>query len=85
MITTVAREGMAISTGPKRRRLTEPVLVRWTLIGVALGFLTLFLAIPLTAVFVEALANGLGPYLGAIVEPDAMAALDAPSPTSVRA
>ena len=60
---------------PTRRQLTEPRFVRWTLIGLALGFLTLFLAIPLTAVFVEALANGFGPYFAAIVEPDAVAAL----------
>jgi sulfate transport system permease protein len=66
---------MRVSAVPARRQLTEPRFVRWTLIGVALGFLTLFLAVPLTAVFVEALANGLGPYFAAIVEPDAIAAL----------
>jgi sulfate transport system permease protein len=60
----------------KRRQLTEPLFVRWTLIGLALAFLTLFLAIPLTAVFVEALANGFRPYVAAIVEPDAIAALN---------
>lgn len=57
------------------RRLTEPTLVRWILVGVALAFLTLFLAIPLAAVFVEALANGFGPYFSALAEPDALAAL----------
>ncbi len=59
----------------KRRQLTEPTLVRWLLITLALAFLTLFLAIPLIAVFVEALANGIGPYAASIVEPDALAAL----------
>jgi sulfate transport system permease protein len=59
----------------KQRHLTEPPLTRWALIVLALGFLILFLVIPLTAVFVEALANGLGPYFRAIVEPDATAAL----------
>lgn len=58
-----------------RRRLTEPTLVRWMLVVVALTFLTLFLAIPLMAVFVEALANGFGPYFSVIAEPDAVAAL----------
>jgi sulfate transport system permease protein len=43
--------------------------------GLALAFLTLFLGVPLTAVFVEALINGFGPYFAAIVEPDAIAAL----------
>jgi sulfate transport system permease protein len=59
----------------RARRLTEPAIVRWVLITIALGFLTLFLGVPLTAVFVEALRNGFGPYFAAIVEPDAIAAL----------
>lgn len=56
-------------------RLTEPTVVRWMLLGVALTFLTLFLAIPLTAIFVQALANGFGAYFSVIVEADAVAAL----------
>lgn len=53
----------------------EPRLVRWALTGAALAFLLLFLGMPLVAVFVEALANGLGPYVGAVTSPDAVAAL----------
>lgn len=53
----------------------EPVWVRWTLIGVALVFLTLFLFVPLVAVFVEALKKGWDVYLAAIVEPDAWHAI----------
>ncbi|MET0348923.1 MAG: sulfate ABC transporter permease subunit CysW [Rhizobacter sp.] len=53
----------------------EPVWVRWTLIGVALVFLTLFLFVPLVAVFVEALKKGWDVYLAAIVEPDAWSAI----------
>jgi sulfate/thiosulfate transport system permease protein len=60
---------------PRRRQLTEPLVVRWTLTGLALAFLTLFLGVPLAAVFVEALVNGFGPYFAAIAEPDALAAL----------
>jgi sulfate transport system permease protein len=75
-MSTVAAAGHAVVfTALKRRQLTEPLLVRWTLIGLALAFLTLFLAIPLTAVFVEALANGFRPYVASIVESDAIAAL----------
>jgi sulfate/thiosulfate transport system permease protein len=71
---------MPAETGPaaaraRQRQLTESPGVRWLLIGLALTFLTLFLAIPLTAVFVEALADGFGPYFAAIAEPDALAAL----------
>jgi sulfate transport system permease protein len=58
-----------------RRGLTEPAPVRWLLTGIALGFLFLFLALPLAAVFAEALRLGWSGYVAAIAEPDAMAAL----------
>ena len=35
-----------------RAHLTEPRFVRWTLIAVGLGFLALFLILPLVTVFV---------------------------------
>jgi sulfate transport system permease protein len=57
------------------RQLTEPPAVRWTLIIVALAFLTLFLALPLVTVFIEAFSRGVGAYLDAIRQPDALAAL----------
>lgn len=66
---------VVVHSSVRPRRLTEPLLIRWTLIGIALAFLALFLAIPLAAVFVEALAAGFGPYFAAIVEPEAVAAL----------
>src|SRR5690606_19447806 len=72
---TVAARPLPATRSREQRRLTEPPIVRWTLIAVAIGFLTLFLAIPLVAVFVEAFANGFGAYVSAIVEPDALAAL----------
>ena len=58
-----------------RKGLTEPAAVRWLLTAIALGFLFLFLALPLTAVFAEALRLGWSGYVAAIAEPDAMAAL----------
>ncbi len=57
------------------RSLTEPRAVRWLLTGLALGFLTLFLVIPLVFVFVQALAKGFSTYWTAIIEPDALAAV----------
>jgi len=54
---------------------TEPAWVRRSLIAVALAFLTLFLFVPLVAVFAEALKKGLDVYLAAIVEPDALSAI----------
>ncbi len=53
----------------------EPVWVRVLLIGIALLFLTLFLFVPLLAVFAEALKKGWGTYIAAIIEPDAWSAI----------
>ncbi|MBC7858862.1 MAG: sulfate ABC transporter permease subunit CysW [Burkholderiaceae bacterium] len=53
----------------------EPVWVRTLLIVVALAFLTLFLFVPLVAVFAQALRKGWDAYLIAIVEPDALSAI----------
>jgi sulfate transport system permease protein len=67
--------------GPHRARRsppgyrTEPAPVRWALTAVALGFLALFLLLPLAAVFAEAFAGGWSAYLDAIGEPEALAAL----------
>jgi sulfate transport system permease protein len=58
-----------------RRGLTEPVAVRWLLTAIAMGFLTLFLVVPLVAVFTEAFRRGYSAYASAISEPDALAAL----------
>ncbi len=55
--------------------LSEPLLVRWLLIGAALLFLALFLLVPLAAVFSQALEKGVGTYVAAIREPDAITAI----------
>jgi sulfate transport system permease protein len=67
--------GPAVGAAKRPGRLTEPTGVRWLLTGLALAFLGLFLLLPLIAVFVEALRNGLGPYVVSVREPDAIAAL----------
>lgn len=54
---------------------TEAPWVRWTLIGIALAFMLLFLVLPLAAVFAEALRKGFGAYLEGLREPDAWAAI----------
>ena len=53
----------------------EPPWVRVALIGVALVFLTLFLFVPLAAVFAEAFKKGWQAYLAALTEPDAVSAI----------
>jgi sulfate transport system permease protein len=55
--------------------VTEPALVRWVLTTVALGFLALFLLIPLVSVFSQAFEKGLSFYLGALREEDTVAAI----------
>jgi sulfate transport system permease protein len=59
-----------------RRRLTEPAPLRWTLIAIVLGFLGLFLMVPLMLVFSEAFSAGWDAYLGALRDPDTFAALE---------
>ena len=55
--------------------VTEPRLVRWLLTAIALGFLGLFLFLPLVAVFSQALEKGLGAYLAALTNPDAWSSI----------
>ena len=55
--------------------VSEPAWMRRTLIGVALAFLTLFLFVPLIAVFVQAFAKGLDVYWAALTDSDAVSAL----------
>jgi sulfate transport system permease protein len=58
-----------------RPALKETPLAQWLLTLAGLAFLLLFLAMPLIAVFVEALRRGVGAYLEAMVEPDALSAI----------
>ncbi|MGH8071167.1 MAG: sulfate ABC transporter permease, partial [Candidatus Entotheonellia bacterium] len=55
--------------------LTEPHVVRWILIGLALAYLGLFLVVPLVAVFVKALEKGITVYWSAMSDPAALAAI----------
>lgn len=66
--------GSAAPAG-RRAATVEPTWVKWALVAIALGFLTLFLFVPLVLVFVEALKKGWDVYLAAIVEPDARSAI----------
>ncbi|EGI78540.1 sulfate ABC transporter inner membrane subunit CysW [Hylemonella gracilis ATCC 19624] len=59
----------------KRVLTTETPLVRWTLTLVALGFIALFLVLPLVAVATEALRKGWDAYFAALLEPDAWSAI----------
>jgi len=59
----------------QRRSLGDPTWVRYSLIGLALLFVGLFLIVPLASVFTEALRKGIGPYFAAFADKDAQAAI----------
>jgi sulfate transport system permease protein len=59
----------------RSRVCREPAWVRALLIAIALGFLGVFLMIPLGAVLHAAFARGLGAYLDAVAEPDTRSAI----------
>ena len=59
----------------KNRATSEPLWIRLSLISLALTFLSLFLFVPLAAVFAEALRKGWETYLSALVNPDALSAI----------
>jgi sulfate/thiosulfate transport system permease protein len=65
----------ATALSVSRQSVDERPLARLVITGLAVGWLTLFLLLPLVSVFVEALRDGLGAYLAAVVEPDALAAM----------
>ena len=82
-LATVAlpRETLAAGLAPRTlnntttEATTEPRWVRWSLIAVALAFMTLFLFVPLASVFYEAMKKGLGVYWAAISDDDALSAI----------
>jgi sulfate transport system permease protein len=60
---------------PSAPQILEPLWVRGVLIAIALLFLTVFLFVPLVAVFAEAFRKGWEAYVAAIVEEDAISAI----------
>ncbi len=55
-------------------RVPEPSL-RWLLIAIGVGYVVLFLVLPLVTVFAEAFAKGVSAYLHALAQPDARSAI----------
>jgi sulfate transport system permease protein len=60
---------------PSPSATSETRVARLALIGIAVGFLGLFLLVPLVAVFAQAFARGAGAYWKALSDPDAHAAI----------
>ena len=59
----------------RSRATSEPSWVRWSLVALMLAFLTLFLIVPLVAVFTEALRKGFSTYITALIDPDALSSI----------
>ena len=57
------------------RAMQEGAAVRWLLIAIAVGFLVLFLVLPLVTVFVQAFSRGVEVYLAAFDNEDTRSAI----------
>ncbi|GAB4071656.1 sulfate ABC transporter permease subunit CysW [Ancylobacter sonchi] len=55
---------------------SEPAAVKWTVVVVATLFIGLFIVLPLINVFAQAFVKGWEAYANALVEPDALAAIE---------
>ena len=76
MLTTQTSQYSNYQTKVARSRATsEPAWVRWLLISTVLVFLSLFLIVPLAAVFTEALRKGFDTYITALIDPDALSSI----------
>ncbi|MFI8496157.1 sulfate ABC transporter permease subunit CysW [Peribacillus butanolivorans] len=58
-----------------RNATKEPKSIQWILISIVLLFLSLFLVVPLIAIFVKAFEKGADAYFAAIAHPDSMSAI----------
>jgi sulfate transport system permease protein len=70
---TLAAASVAPLAGRDSR--TEPRLVRFLVIGFAATFLSIFVVLPLVLLFSEAFSRGVGFYLAALGDPEALAAI----------
>jgi sulfate transport system permease protein len=77
------RANASLHPNGRRGALAESAGLRWSLTAVALAFLTLFLFVPLAAVFTQALEQGWALYWAAITEPDALSAIKLTALTAI--
>ncbi|HVV51007.1 MAG TPA: sulfate ABC transporter permease subunit CysW [Polyangia bacterium] len=56
--------------------MIDPRPLRWLLLAIALGFLALFVGLPLATVFVEAFRKGADAYLAAVRDPETLSAIE---------
>ncbi len=71
----IPRGPMAAANSKSRRGIEEPAFIRRILIGIAVGFVGVFLLLPLANVFAQAFAKGWGAYLQSLQQPDTRSAV----------
>lgn len=71
----IARPRPNLTASSKTQSTTEPAVVRYGLILLAIAFLGLFLIVPVAVVFHEALEKGVSVYFSALKETEALAAM----------
>ncbi|CAM5219835.1 sulfate ABC transporter permease subunit CysW [Alishewanella longhuensis] len=74
-MSSLAQTQSALAAASLPKATAEPTWVKWTLVTVALTFLTLFLVLPLSVVLYGAFELGVKVWWDAITEPDALAAI----------
>ena len=70
-----ARRRLKTRSRKSRRGTEDPPFVKWLLIGVSLGFVLIFLLLPLVNVFAQALVKGWQGYFKSLADPDTQAAI----------
>jgi sulfate transport system permease protein len=75
MAGAITRSCISNSKSQQASAAAEPRLVRWLLVGVTLAFLSLFLLVPLVAIFLQAFAKGWTVYVASLHEADALSAI----------
>jgi len=65
----------AINTSHHQHALHDPAWVRWALTAIALGFIAVFLVVPLGLILVQAFAKGWEAYVTALLDHDNLASV----------
>ena len=75
MAGAIPRGPMAAANSKSRRGIEEPAFIRRILIGIAVGFVGVFLLLPLANVFAQAFAKGWSAYIQSLQQPDTRSAV----------
>jgi sulfate transport system permease protein len=70
----MSESAIAFQAGQAGAR-SEPWVARVVIIGLTMLFLTVFVVLPLVIVFAQAFSHGVGAYLAALAEPEALSAI----------